>query len=92
MDERRPALTRRASLRGWRAFIATALPVGFLAIFFAYPVASVIARGLDGRGRINPADVLGHATTWRVVWFTLWQAGVSTCRLTEGCSFRKKVD
>ena len=78
MDERRIALNRRASLRGWRAFIATALPVTFLAVFFAYPVASVIARGLDGRGRIHPADVLMHATTWHVVWFTLWQAGVST--------------
>ena len=78
MDEGGAALSQRASLRGWRIGVAAAVPLVFFAVFYAYPVASVIARGLNGEGRVAPIDVLRDATTWRVVWFTLWQAAVST--------------
>jgi len=61
VDRRRAALTRGAAL---------ALPLGFLAVFFAYPLASIIGRGLGGDGPVSlPAGV---------VWFTFWQAAVST--------------
>ncbi len=65
-------------MRGWRGAVAAALPLAFLAVFFAYPVGSVIARGFDGSGRVRPGDVLGDAATWRIIWFTTWQAAVST--------------
>ncbi|MER6627759.1 iron ABC transporter permease [Streptomyces sp. NPDC000987] len=56
-------------------------PAAFFALFFAYPVAAIVARGLrtDGVwhfGRI--ADVLGQDGIRHVLWFTTWQACVST--------------
>ncbi|GAA4416592.1 hypothetical protein GCM10023148_13890 [Actinokineospora soli] len=50
------------------------LPLAFLAVFFAWPVAAIIRRGLD------PAalDVLADADTWGTVGFTLAQAGAAT--------------
>lgn len=58
-----------------------AVPVAFFAVFFAYPVAAIVARGLkvDGvwhLGRI--ADVLGQSDVRHVLWFTTWQALAST--------------
>lgn len=65
----RPALRRLA----WGA--AVAVPAVFLLVFFAYPVASIIERGLtDG----SVVDVLRRRSVGRVVWFTLWQAAAST--------------
>ncbi|WP_369262611.1 ABC transporter permease [Streptomyces sp. R35] len=58
-----------------------ALPVAFFAVFFAYPVAAIVARGLkvDGAwqlGRIG--DVLAQSGIRHVLWFTTWQALAST--------------
>lgn len=57
------------------------LPVAFFGVFFAYPVAAIVERGLhvDGAwqfGRIG--EVLGDAGIRHVLWFTTWQALVST--------------
>ncbi|MEU9628299.1 ABC transporter permease [Streptomyces luteogriseus] len=58
-----------------------AAPVAFFAVFFAYPVAAIVARGLktDGAwhfGRIG--EVLAQSDVRHVLWFTTWQALVST--------------
>nr|WSZ14314.1 iron ABC transporter permease [Streptomyces canus] len=58
-----------------------AVPVAFFAVFFAYPVAAIVARGLktDGAwqfGRIT--DVLAQPDIRHVLWFTTWQALAST--------------
>ncbi|MFF5980022.1 ABC transporter permease [Streptomyces olindensis] len=58
-----------------------AVPVAFFAVFFAYPVAAIVARGLkaDGAwhlGRIG--EVLAQSGVRHVLWFTTWQALVST--------------
>ncbi|MET7887349.1 ABC transporter permease [Streptomyces avermitilis] len=58
-----------------------ALPVAFFGVFFAYPVAAIVARGLkaDGAwqfGRIG--DVLAQPDIRHVLWFTTWQALAST--------------
>ena len=50
-------------------------PALFVLLFFAWPVAAIVARGLSGGGLRN---VLGDATLRRVAWFTLWQAVLST--------------
>ncbi|MEV3993411.1 iron ABC transporter permease [Streptomyces sp. NPDC049837] len=58
------------------------LPVVFFAVFFAYPVAAIVGRGLktaDGVwqfGRLG--DVLGRPDILDVLWFTTWQALAST--------------
>ncbi|MCC5478541.1 ABC transporter permease [Streptomyces barringtoniae] len=58
-----------------------ALPVAFFALFFAWPVAAIVARGLkaDGVwqwGRI--AEVVTQPDIRHVLWFTTWQALAST--------------
>jgi thiamine transport system permease protein len=58
-----------------------ALPLAFFCAFFAYPVASIVGRGLRPAGhwqlgRIG--DVLGDGSVRHVLWFTCWQAAAST--------------
>ena len=58
-----------------------ALPVVFFALFFAYPVAAIVARGLhvDGVWRLGQVgEVLGDSGIRHVLWFTVWQALAST--------------
>jgi thiamine transport system permease protein len=57
--------------------LAYGIPLGFLALFFAYPLAAIVDRGLRGTGD-SPLDVLTDPTTREVVWFTAWQAFAST--------------
>ena len=65
--ERRPW----ASALGWA--LAAAAPLAFVAVFFAYPVLTVVGDGLRGLG-----DVLGRSAIRGVLWFTVWQALAST--------------
>jgi len=60
--------------RSARVLLA-AVPLAFLAIFFAWPVAAIIGRGLSVRGI---REVLTDPGLRSVAWFTLWQATVST--------------
>jgi len=72
MDRHRAALARAALL---------AVPVAFVAVFFAYPVATIVGRGLwpDGHLDLEPlGKVATDAELREVVWFTLWQAALST--------------
>ncbi len=58
-----------------------AVPGAFFAVFFAYPVAAIVARGLhvDGVWRFGRLwDVLGQSDIRHVLWFTTWQALAST--------------
>ena len=61
-------------MRGPRArpWLLAAVPLGFFGVFFAYPVGAIVSRGLVEHG---PLD-LGNLGS--VVWFTVWQATVST--------------
>jgi thiamine transport system permease protein len=65
------------SVFAWRA-AAYALPLCFLALFFAFPLAAILERGLRAGGTGSAFDVLTDPITRDVVWFTLWQAVVST--------------
>ncbi|MEV6697813.1 iron ABC transporter permease [Streptomyces sp. NPDC051453] len=58
-----------------------AVPVAFFALFFAYPVAAIVSRGLKAGGHWQfgrIADVLGQSDIRHVLWFTTWQAFAST--------------
>jgi len=66
--------------RGARGALA-AVPLTFLAVFFVYPVLAIVGRGLapDWRLELGPfGDVFGDAYLRHVIWFTLWQATLST--------------
>lgn len=71
MDRRRGALTTAALAAG---------PVLFVAIFFAYPVAAILGRGLfaDGHLELDALIDVFRGRQLDVVWFTLQQAGLST--------------
>jgi thiamine transport system permease protein len=60
---------------------ALVVPLAFLGVFFVYPVASIIGRGLTTTGHVDLSpvlDVLRDESLRRTAWFTLWQAAVST--------------
>src|SRR5699024_10024259 len=59
-----------------------ALPVGFTAVFFAWPVGAIVHRGLvDDAGAFAPGGVVAlwwTSETGHLVAFTLGQAAAST--------------
>ncbi|MEV6910650.1 iron ABC transporter permease [Amycolatopsis sp. NPDC051071] len=50
-------------------------PLGFLVVFFAWPVAAIVARGF-GDGGVGTA--IGDPLTWELAGFTVASAGAST--------------
>ncbi|GAA2913707.1 MULTISPECIES: ABC transporter permease [Streptomyces] len=85
MDLARTEVTEAAVRKDRRGSAARlgliALPVVFFAAFFAYPVAAIVARGLkvDGAWRFGRiGEVLAQSDVRHVLWFTTWQALVST--------------
>ncbi len=62
---------------GW--LLLALLPAGFLAYFFVYPLISIAVTGLSSVGGGLPlSDVLTRPSLRGVVWFTVWQATLST--------------
>ena len=64
---------------GW--VLAAALPLAFVAVFFAWPVASIVGRGLFPAGGFDAAgvlEVLGRPRTQRVIGFTVGLAAAAT--------------
>ena len=51
-----------------------ALPLTFVAVLFYWPVVRVTSIGFSG----NWLATLAEPKTLEIIWFTLWQAGVST--------------
>lgn len=56
--------------------LAALVPLFFLAVFFVYPVATLLARGL-GSDISRLGEVLTQSRFLSIIWFTLWQALVS---------------
>ena len=67
MDADRPAL------RGAGRTAAVLVPVGFVALFFVYPLGAILERGLASGGGFGLPTGTGA-----LLWFTIWQAAVST--------------
>jgi thiamine transport system permease protein len=66
--------------RGARVALA-AVPLAFLAVFFAWPLVAIVDRGLrpEGDWRLDVVgEVLADPSVREVVWFTCWQAVAST--------------
>ncbi|MDR3106950.1 MAG: iron ABC transporter permease [Bifidobacteriaceae bacterium] len=58
-----------------------AVPAAFLAIFFVWPVATLVARGFTAAGAWDWSgfgEVLGKARTWRLIGRTVGQATAAT--------------
>lgn len=57
------------------------VPLTVLGVFFLWPVAGMLERGLWPEGRFaldGVVDVLQRPRTQRVLWFTLWSAASAT--------------
>ena len=83
VDRRRPALTNAlgARLAALRATPLLLIPLAFLGVFFFDPLIAVVGESFAPDGRLNLAPV---ASLWRepyfgrALWFTTWQATLST--------------
>lgn len=56
-------------------------PLIFLSVFFIWPVATIVVRGLRGSSGWDLSafgDVVGDPSMRRVAWFTLWESVAST--------------
>ncbi len=57
------------------------LPILFLGLFYFYPLGSILALsfGRGGQGWLQPfVETLSDASLRRILWFTFWQAMLST--------------
>lgn len=80
MDQHGAAIAVVGRRRGASALLAL-VPLAFFAVFFVYPVATIVARGLapDGTIDLDPLrEVVNDPALRHVIWFTVWQATVST--------------
>ncbi len=73
--DRDHGLTPGNRLPSWFVVALTTLPVLFLATFYVWPLATLVGRAVRP-GTI--ADTLGSERIARIVWFTAWQATLST--------------
>lgn len=67
--------------RGWVWAAVAVVPLSFLAVFFVWPVAALVARGFfdaDGFNLSGVSEVMLAPRTWRIVGQTLAQAVVAT--------------
>jgi thiamine transport system permease protein len=79
VDQHRSAVSVRPPR--WSGIALVTVPLAFLGVFFAYPVITILGRGLWPGGELDLGPigrVLGDASLQRVAWFTLWQAALST--------------
>ncbi|MFP5486817.1 MAG: hypothetical protein ACLGHQ_00725, partial [Acidimicrobiia bacterium] len=74
MDDDRHRLSANALPRWFVAAVAVP-PAMFLAVFYAWPFATLVARGV---GVDAIGETFERSRTWRVLWFTTWQATAST--------------
>ena len=58
--------------------VLVVVPAVFIAVFFGYPIATVLWRGLGGGGGETFLDLAESSRQRHIVWFTLWQAVAST--------------
>ena len=81
VDADRPAVTPAGGLPDGIALPRTArtallvVPLAFLALFYAWPLVTLLAEVVDGSA---VSDTLGRSGLAGVVWFTCWQAVAST--------------
>jgi len=68
-------------LSSWQRWLLAAIPLIFLGIFFFYPLFAIFRLSFFADGRFDAASLQTLARKpyyLRVIWFTIWQAGLST--------------
>jgi len=59
----------------WLLLALAIAPTLGLLVFYAWPLATLVVEAVTATAI---TDTLGRASTWQVIWFTAWQAVVST--------------
>lgn len=67
--------SRANRLPWWLLPLLAAVPLVTLAVFYVWPATTLVRRAL---GASALAELLGDDRTWQVLWFTTWQALLST--------------
>jgi thiamine transport system permease protein len=75
MDRSGAALNNLNRPPVWLMGVLALAPVMFIAGFYLWPVITLTGRGL---GEADPFAVLGRPRIRQVIWFSTWQAAVST--------------
>ncbi|MGS0688451.1 ABC transporter permease [Nakamurella sp. GG22] len=73
-----PGMGAAGRAAGW--VLIAGIPIAMFALFFFYPVAVLLGRGLLPAGVFDPAgaaEVLGKPRVQRLAIFTVWQAAAS---------------
>jgi thiamine transport system permease protein len=74
-ERARSAATGLNRLPGWLVGALVVAPATGLVMFYVWPFITLIVEAVD----LESIDTtLGRRRTWSIVWFTLWQAVVST--------------
>lgn len=66
---------RRRARVSWSLVVL--VPIVFLGVFVAWPLAAVLSRSLTDVGPERLVDIVARRSTRSILWFTLWQAGLS---------------
>ena len=67
--------TRVNRLPRWLLVALAAGPTVGLLVFYGWPFATLVAEAVTTTAI---SDTFGRASTWEVLWFTAWQAVIST--------------
>ena len=81
LDRNRPEISPALRTTNLRLLTLWLAPLVFLGIFYFYPLVNILAVSFTrlGRGVENPLlQVLASAGMRNVLWFSMWQAGLST--------------
>ncbi len=69
-------------------FLAGLVPAGFFLLFYFYPLSGIFMKSFFQEGRIDLSfldQVFSSPRMIKIIWFTFWQAGLSTL-LTLVCA------
>ncbi|MCP4022933.1 MAG: iron ABC transporter permease [Desulfobacteraceae bacterium] len=86
MDRNHTPIKKRFYLHPYA--LAGMVPFVFFLVFYFYPLSGIFMRSFFPQGKMNFGfidQVLGSARMMKVIWFTFWQAGLSTL-LTFVCA------
>ncbi|MDX2493518.1 MAG: iron ABC transporter permease [Desulfuromusa sp.] len=87
MDRKNAAVIKKRNLHPYA--LAGLIPAIFFLLFYFYPLSGILVKSfsLEGGRDLSFLDqVFGSPRMMKVIWFTFWQAGVSTL-LTLVCAF-----
>ncbi len=63
------------------AALVLVIPLAFLAVFYLFPLAAILGYSFFPNGTLELSgarEIFADAYYWRVLWFTTWQAALST--------------